>query len=168
MSLPKTIHAGQLSEVGTTQLEVLGSLRYSEDGLKAYRYCYATEAILQGECVYQAPLASYSMFQVSVDLSDDCPLVAGVALYTIASGSYGWVQVQGNMPTIRSMDDIALKDALVGHATTDGECDGDDTTGKEHLVFGFALGAATTFTDDNDTALLDCCVGYLHNCLFKP
>ncbi|KKN72289.1 hypothetical protein LCGC14_0412400 [marine sediment metagenome] len=167
MALLKAIHGEELSVVGTTQLETLGALRLSLDGLSAYRYCYATEAILQGECVYQGPLASYSLYQVSIDLSDDCPLVAGVALYSIPSGSYGWVQVAGQMLTIRSMNDIALKDALVGHATTDGEADGDDTTGNEHIVFGMALGAATTFEDDNGTTL-DCCIGFLHNCLFKP
>lgn len=165
MSALKTIHEGQLSVVGTTQLETLGTLRYSLDGLKAYRYVKAAEAILQADCVYQQPLGT--MYHVTKDLSDDCPLVAGVALYSIANASYGWVQVMGYHANVRSMIDIALKDALVGHATTDGECDGDDTTGNEHIVFGFALGAFSTFEDDNGDTL-DCCAAYLHNCLYKP
>ncbi len=165
MAQLKTIHEEQLSVVDTTQLETLGSLRFSEDGLKAYRYCYANEAILQGDVVFQEPLGT--LYHITPDLSDDIPLVAGVALYSIAAESYGWVQVSGYMATIRSMNDIALKDALVGHATNNGEADGDDTANKEHLVFGFALSAAITFVDDNGDTL-DCCIGYLNNCLYKP
>ena len=121
----KTIHEGQLSVVGTTQLEDLGSLRYSLDGLMAYRYCYATENILQGDCCYQAPLASYSLYNITRDLSDDIPLVAGVALYTIASGSYGWIQVSGQMTTIRS---ARAGVRAAGSPTRSGICVSPDTS----------------------------------------
>lgn len=165
MALLKTIHEGQLSVVGTTQLETLGALRYSEDGLKAYRYCYANEAILQGDVVFQEPLGT--LYHITPDLSDDCPLVAGVALYSIPILNYGWVQVSGYNALIRDDNAVALKDALVGHATTNGECTGDDTANKEHLVFGFALLATFDAEDDNGDTL-DFCAGYLSNCLYKP
>jgi len=165
MALLKTIHVEQLSVVGTTQLETLGALRFSEDGLKAYRYCKSGAGILQGECIFQKALGT--LYHIIRDLSADCPLVAGIALYSIPAASYGWVQVAGYMPTIRDDAAVGLKGALTGHATTDGEASDDDVTNKEHLVFGFALSASTTFVDDNDTTL-DCCAGYLHNCLYKP
>lgn len=166
MSLLKTIHPDQLTVVGTAAIERLGSLRYSLDGLKAYRYCKATEAILQGDVVYQAPLTSNVLFEITKDLSDDIPLVAGVALYSIASGSYGWVQVMGYNGLVRDDNAVALKDALVGGGT-DGECTGDDTSNKEHLVFGMAMLATFDTEDDNDSTL-DFCAAFLHNCLYKP
>lgn len=166
MSKLKTIHAGQLTNVGTVQLENLGTKRYSEDGLEKYRYVkVVTVALLQGEVCYQADLATYDMFNVHNDQSVDSPQVAGVAIVTIAKNSYGWVQVGGYHPNVREDGAVALKDALIGDgATKDGEAD-TMAAGEEHLAFGFALGAATTFEDDNGDTL-DCCKAYLSNCLF--
>ncbi|KKN72288.1 hypothetical protein LCGC14_0412390 [marine sediment metagenome] len=166
MALLKAIHEGQLTVTGTTQLEVLGELRFSIDGLKAYRYIKnVTAALLQGEVVYQADLANFDLFNVHNDISVDSPLVAGVAIVSIAQNSYGWIQVSGYMATVRDDAGVSLKDPLIGHST-DGEAD-TMAAGEEHLVFAFTLGDSTTFTDDNGSSL-DCSPAYLHNCLFKP
>ena len=138
--------------------------RTTVDG-KEYVYVKAVAAVLQGDCLYQKPIsATVLMHHVWKDQSADCGLVAGVAVVSMASGEYGWLIVKGHFATVRSMNDIALKDALIGH-TVDGEADGDATSTNEHFVFGFAMSAATTFTDDNGSSL-DCCEAMLTNCLY--
>ncbi len=173
MALLKTIHASQVTEVTTVPTEVLGEHRYSEDGLRKYRYVKSViiaTGILQGEVVYQAPLVeqvlptlTYYMFEVSNDYSADSPLVAGVAIVSIPLNSYGWIQTMGYHATVRDDAAITAKTALVGH-TTDGEVD-IMAAGEEHLVFAFTLGVSTTFEDDNGNTL-DCCLAYLHNTLY--
>jgi len=165
MALPKTIHAGQVTEVSTTPLEIIGSIRYSEDGLKKYRYIkVVTVALLQGEVCYQADLATYDPFNVHNDYSVDCPHAAAVAIVSIPLNSYGWVQVGGYHPNLREDGAVALKDPLIGDGDDDGECDTMAAT-EEHLVFAFTLSDTTTFEDDNGNTL-NCCKAYLHNCLF--
>lgn len=165
MALLKTIHAGALTEVTTSPIEVLGTHRFSEDGLKAYRYVKVViAALLQGEVVYQADLATYDMFNVSNDQSVDSPQVAGVAIVSIPLNSYGWIQTKGYNATVRDDAAVTAKGALIGDSAVDGEADL-MAAGEEHLAFAFVLGVSTTFEDDNGNTL-DCCLAYIHNTLY--
>lgn len=167
MSELKTIHAGQLTEVGTIPIERLGSHRHSEDGLRKYRYVkVVTVPLLQGEVCYQADLANFEIYNVHNDYSVDSPHVAGVAIVTIPLLSYGWIQVNGWIQYVREDGSVALKDPLIGDTDDHGEADTMAAT-EEHLVFGFAFEATTTFTDDNGTEGLNVCQAILHNCLFN-
>lgn len=163
----KTIHAGQVIEVNDVPIEKLGTLRYSVDGKKKYRYVkVVTSTLLQGEVCYQADLANFEIYNVHNDYSVDSPLVAGVAIFTIPLLSYGWIQVNGWIQYVREDGSVALKDPLIGDTDDHGEADTMAAT-EEHLVFGFAFQATTTFTDDNGSTGLNVCQAILHNCLFN-
>ena len=132
---------------------------------KVYRYVKSAATILQGEVVYPIAYVASTMWSVTNDEATDGGLmVAGVAMVSIQSGYYGWIQVGGVNATIRCATGVLIKEFLHGH-TVNGECE-NISAGDEHLVFGISLAAATTFTDDNGTESLDCVPGYLHNCLW--
>jgi len=119
-------------------------------------------AMAVGDVIWQAKLATYSMYEGTyVDGDADVLLAAGVAVSAVADDGYGWAQVNGYCAQARNDDGVANADPLVGH-TVDKEADTMAAT-EEHLVFGFACGdTVDTGGDDVDYG-----PAILHNCLWN-
>jgi len=139
----------------STAKEVLGMLRFHNDG-RIYRYIRAEDQnIAIGEVVYHASAVAEE-WEVSTDYSGGSSVavkVAGVAIGTITDAYYGWVQVSGYCPMVRTDAGVAAGEALIGH-TVDGEAD-TMAAGEENLVFGYAL------ADDATINSQDACIAQL-------
>lgn len=110
-------------------------------------------AIADGTCVY--PTTTIGV--VSPDFTGGNGLtgrVVGVGIGAIAAGSFGWVQVSGIHPAVKTDAGVSAGDALVGH-TVDGEAD-TMADGEEEFVFGFALTADTATEPHSSQAMLQC------------
>ncbi len=113
-------------------------------------------AIADGTCVYPTIVIGV----VSPDFTGGNGLtgmVAGVGISAIAAGSYGWIQVDGIHPAVKTDAGVAAGEGLIGH-TVNGEADTVDTTTAAEipLVFGFALTADTTTEPHSAQVMLKC------------
>ena len=158
----KNIWSQNLDEISSTARETLGALRFSDDG-RAYRYGQLIDqAGAQGEVVYDAS-ATEGEFKYTTDYtggSGTSVKVAGVIHHDVSTFTinyYGWFQVGGFCPMVRTDTDVAAGEALVGH-TVDGEAD-TMADGEEELVFGFAMADDTTINSQ------DACVAQLSGIL---
>jgi len=110
-------------------------------------------AIADGTCVYPTIVVGV----VSPDFTGGNGVtgrVVGVGIAAIAAGSYGWVQVSGIHPAVKTDAGVSAGDALIGH-TVDGEAD-TMADGEEEFVFGFALAADTGTEPHSAQAMIQC------------
>ena len=151
-----------LGEISATALETLGALRYETDG-RVYRYGQLIDqAGAYGEVVYPAS-AVEGEWKFTTDYTGGSGVtgkVAGVIDHDLAvftENYYGWFQVGGFCPMVRTDAGVSAGDPLIGH-TVDGEA---DTMGNDEYekVFGFALADDTTINSQ------DACVAKLSGIL---
>ncbi len=122
-----------VTDTYTYQAFPLGMYR-EEDG-KGYRFGKVSDAdvaVTNGSVVFSLAPAT-SMWTVTADISDSVAnLVVGVAVATVANGSYGWFQTKGYHAVIKTSgaDDIAVGESLiaVGDGTVDGIANGTAST----------------------------------------
>ena len=142
-------------------LYALGQYR-EEDGL-GYRYVKydngtANITMAAGYLLY-VKAAGTSEWTVTHDVSDTTTnMVRGVAIAVIADGGYGWMQTKGYNAAVETDagDDFAAGDALIAHATEDGEA---DRTAKGTAPVSRVVGWATAADDDTaDTVAAVLCL----------
>jgi hypothetical protein len=89
---------------------------------------------------------------VTRDVSDtDRNLVAGVAMAAATDGKFLWMQTWGRHATVKTDggDDIVKGDAVIAHATADGDVDrAAQDTAPPNRVVGWALADDTATTVD--------------------
>jgi hypothetical protein len=147
-----------VTDTSTTQQHGLGIFR--REGNKTYVYVQVVnQAVTIGQSL---TIASTADGIVTSDRDGGSQLafcVRGVAVGSIASGSYGWIQCQG-VCTYAGDGSVAAADGLVPHATEDGDADTVTATsvaaGTEALVFGFALTLDGSGAGATGTAYIDC------------
>lgn len=90
-------------------------------------------------------------WEVTIDRAGGSSLgriAAGVALGTVTDAYYGWIQVAGLNTYTKTDGSVAVGDALVPHASANGQADtaasGSTVANTEAQVFGYALVADTT------------------------
>jgi len=153
-----TFALGRLADltiVSTTQQFPLG--KKVEDQLgNVYRYVQNiaadTLALADGQVVY---LADDGEWIVTRDFTGGSAVggrVVGVAISTVAYGSYGWIQTAGIHDAVYTDGGVAAGDYLVGHSV-DGEAD-TMADGEEEQVFGQALADDTATGQETCPALL--------------
>lgn len=116
---------------------------------KVYKYVRAEDANLAvGDVVEYSDTTGYEVTKDRAGGSSIGRVVAGVALGTITDAYYGWIQVAGLNTYTKTDGSVAVGEALVPHATADGQADtvdnGSTTVNTEAQVFGYALVADTT------------------------
>ena len=142
-------------------LYALGQYR-EEDG-KGYRYVKFESGTAAIACVAGYLLyifdASVSPWEVTHDVSDSSTNgVRGVAVSVIADEGFGWMQTKGYNAAVETDagDDFAEGDALIAHATEDGEADRTAKgTAPVSRVVGWAMAADN---DTDDTVAADLCL----------
>jgi hypothetical protein len=150
-----------VTDTDTTAKHTLGILRF--EGNKQYVYVQVIDkAVALGDSCTPASTADGI---VTIDRSGGSSLamcVRGVAVGTIASGSYGWIQKQG-IAVVQCDGGVAAGDALIpsANASSDGHADtavaASDAANTEYQTFGFALTADAGAADgDTATAYLNC------------
>lgn len=116
---------------------------------KVYKYIRAEDAALAvGDVVEYSDTTGYEVTKDRAGGASLGRVVAGVALGTITDAYYGWIQVAGLNTYTKSDGSVAVGDALVPHASSDGLADtaasGSTVVNTEAQVFGYALVADTT------------------------
>lgn len=115
----------------TTDENGVGSVRWSADGTKAYRWVLhdngaGNVAAVAGNFAYVLAVSGTSAGQVTTvtsDLSDSAGVGAGVWQAAVADGSYGWVQVAGVATLTTALTAGADGNALTPVGSTDGTLD---------------------------------------------
>ena len=103
--------------------------------------------------------SDFDDFEVSTDCSDTTGCAnrpAGIALGTVAAGSYCFIQVRGPYATIRTNqdDDIAAGDTIIVDTDEDGQCDSVALgTASTHVPLAIAT-AADVDADDTVAGIL--------------
>jgi hypothetical protein len=116
---------------------------------KTYKYVRAEDANLAvGDVVEYSDTSGYEVTKDRAGGASLGRIVAGVALGTITDAYYGWIQVAGLNTYTKTDGSVAVGEALVPHASADGQADtvasGSTVVNTEAQVFGFALVADTT------------------------
>lgn len=114
-----------------------------------YKYILVEDATLaKGHVVEYSDTSGYEVTKDRAGGSSLGRIVAGVALGAITDAYYGWIQVAGLNTYTKTDGSVAVGDALVPHASTDGIADtaesGSTAVNTEAQVFGYALVADTT------------------------
>lgn len=133
---PKLVPAGSLTEQDVTQLNELGSIRYDEQG-NEFRYVKAQSAISKGNVCGPVFSASASRWTVTptVALSPG-KFPAGVGLYSISGGAYGYVQKTGVNYYTNSKSAVTAGLFLTWRSNLVAT---QLAAGHEHLSFGLAM-----------------------------
>jgi hypothetical protein len=147
-----------VTDTSTTALHGLGIRRF--EGNKAYRYVQVVDqAVTIGQSLC---IASTTDGIVTSDRSGGSQLaycVRGVAVGSIASGSYGWIQYMG-VCTYAGDGSVAAAEGLVPHASEDGDADtvtaSSTAANTEARCFGFALILDGSGAGATGTAYIDC------------
>lgn len=130
--------------IHTTPEAQLGAL-YSQPGGKIYRYVKFVDAVTYaaGQVCTWADATGTSVTNDISGGSSIGSIVAGVCQAVMTQNSYGYVQVSGYYPTIKTSgaDDIAIGENLFVHASTDGTCDGAAASTWSSGNFGVAVAA---------------------------
>ena len=149
-----------VTDVRTSTQGALYALgQYREEDGKGYRYVKYEAGTAAITCAvnYLLYVFDYSVspWEVTHDVSDsNTNAVRGVAISVIADEGFGWMQTRG-LGTVETDagDDVAEGDALIAHATEDGEA---DRTAKGTAPVSRVVGWATAADDDTaDTVSLD-------------
>lgn len=132
-----------------TALFTPGTIVQDKATSKVYKYILAEDAALAvGDVVEYSDTSGYEVTKDRAGGASLGRVVAGVALGTITDAYYGWIQVQGLNTYTKTDGSVAVGDALVPHATADGQADtaasGSTVVNTEAQVFGYALVADTT------------------------
>lgn len=116
---------------------------------KAYKYVLAYETLALGDVVeYNTAANGYKVTKDRAGGTSIGRIPAGVALGAITAGQYGWIQVAGLNTYCKTDGSVAAGDALVPHATADGQAD-TATSGSTVVItaaqtFGYSLVADTS------------------------
>ena len=114
-----------------------------------YKYILVEDANLAiGDVVEFSDTSGYEVTKDRAGGASLGRIPAGVALNTITDGQYGWIQVAGLNTYTKTDGSVAVGDALVPHASADGQAD-TATSGSTVVItaaqtFGYALVADTT------------------------
>ncbi len=116
---------------------------------KAYKYILVEDANLAvGDVVEYSDTSGYEVTKDRAGGASLGRVVAGVALGTITDAYYGWIQVKGLNTYTKTDGSVAVGQAIVPHASSDGVADsvesGSTAVNTEAQVFGYALVADTT------------------------
>jgi len=145
----------------TKQVEP-GTIFFDDSNGKVYRYVLVEDAALAiGDVVEYADDSGY---EVTNDRSGGASIgrvVAGVAVGTITDAYYGWIQVSGIHTAVKTDGAVAAGDALIPHASVDGQADTavQSSTGVVTAAetFGYALATdAGTTSAGTVAAMLRC------------
>ena len=132
-----------------TALFTPGTVHQDKATSKVYKYVRAEDAALAvGDVVEYSDTTGYEVTKDRAGGASLGRVAAGVALGTITDAKYGWIQVAGLNTYTKSDCSVAVGDALVPHASADGQADtaesGSTAVNTEAQVFGYALVADTT------------------------
>lgn len=116
---------------------------------KVYKYVQIEDmAVAVGDVVEYSNTSGWEVTKDRAGGSSLGRIAAGVALGTITDAYYGWIQVAGLNTYTKTDGSVAVGDALVPHASADGQADtaesGSTAVNTEAQVFGYALVADTT------------------------
>jgi hypothetical protein len=116
---------------------------------KVYKYVLVEDANLAvGDVVEYSDTSGYEVTKDRAGGASLGRIAAGVALGTVTDAQYGWIQVAGLNTYTKTDGSVAVGDALVPHASADGQADtaasGSTVVNTEAQVFGYALVADTT------------------------
>lgn len=155
----KQLPATKLTDTSSTAQEELGRIRW--EGGKAYRYVLVEDADLAlGEVVEYSDTSGYEVTNDRSGGSSIGRVVAGVAIGAITDATYGWIQVHGRHTNVITDGGVSAGDALVPHASADGQADtaesGSTATNTEAQVFGYALAADGATTTKRVVAEIRC------------
>jgi hypothetical protein len=98
------IHDTALTATSTTAQEMLGACRIEHDdtkGERRYIYIQAGAAIVKGDVLVTDDETGYGVAPLTTTATRAYRKPIGVAIGTIASGSYGWIQVYGHCTSIQ-------------------------------------------------------------------
>lgn len=147
--MAKQLPATKLTADDSSAQEELGRIRW--EGSKAYKYVLAEDADISiGEVVEYSDTSEYEVTNDRSGGSSIGRVVAGVAIGDITDGQYGWIQVYGRNTSTVTDGGVSAGEALIPHASADGQADSVSSTTSsvlESQVFGYALaddGATTT------------------------
>ncbi|MDD5501600.1 MAG: hypothetical protein PHH57_08005, partial [Candidatus Omnitrophica bacterium] len=112
----------------STAKEQLGAIRWEYSttyGWRCYKYVQAASdtTVANGTAL---AYTDYTRTVVSSDRDDtNANWIAGVGVGAITASYYGWIQIKGYHSVVATDagDDIAIGDALILHASTDGVVD---------------------------------------------
>lgn len=106
--------------------DVLGSVRWSADGKKAYRLVQVVDlALVVGDLVcFSTANDNKHVTSDRAGGTSENTRVAGLAIVACAVGSCCWIQVAGlSEAAIVTDGSVAAGEAIIAHATTDGGAD---------------------------------------------
>lgn len=147
VGIPRNSFATDTSTVAAYDL---GTVVEDKATSKVFKYIQAEDAALAvGDVVeYSTAANGYEVTKDRAGGTSAGRVVAGVALGTVADGSYGWIQVRGLNTYCKTDGSVAAGHALVPHASSDGVADtaesGSTAVNTEAQVFGYSLVADTT------------------------
>lgn len=133
----------------TTPVVAPGTVVQDKATSKVYKYILVEDANLAvGDVVEYSDTSGYEVTKDRAGGASLGRIAAGVALGTITDAKYGWIQVAGLNTYTKTDGSVAVGDALVPHASADGQADtaasGSTVVNTEAQVFGYALVADTT------------------------
>lgn len=116
---------------------------------KAYRYVLIEDAaVANGDVVEYSDTSGYEVTKDRAGGASIGRVVAGVAVSTVADGSYGFIQVSGKHSSVKTAGDITTGAVMIPHATYDGKAtiavDSSSATGTDGQRFAFSLAADDT------------------------
>lgn len=145
--IPRNSYA---TDTSTVAAYTPGTVVVDKATSKVYKYILAEDAALALGDVVEYTTAANGI-EVTNDRAGGTSagrVAAGVALGTIAHGSYGWIQVAGLNGRVKTGGSVAAGAALVPHSSSDGLAitaeSGSTAVNTEAQVFGYALVADTT------------------------
>ena len=151
----KSINATKLAANDATATDTPGEYRMSADG-KIYRYVQALDiAVANGLVVENADAAN--SYEVSIDRAGGSSIgriPAGVGIGAITADYYGWVLVRGVHTSVLSDGSVAVGEAVVPHASTNGGID-TAATGSTVAVTGQQLVGYALADDTTTRAVVD-------------
>lgn len=155
----------KLTDTSTTAEEEKGIIRWefnsTNNEWEAYKYVQLDSSAANAAAA--GTVLTYKNgygYVVTDDISASKQnFVAGVAIGTIAKGSYGWIKIWGYYSAVKTNgdDDISKGDALIVDSSTDGTCDSVAAgTAPTHKILGIA--AADDVDGSNTVAALITCL----------
>ena len=119
----KGVWSGAVTDVHTTQKEVIGSTRFH--GMKVYRYHKfdngsGNVAAVVGNAVYFKQAQDIVTSDITDADASPHMVVAGVLVSAPADGQFCWIQVRGPVTLNQAVGSYAAGKGAKGHASTDG------------------------------------------------
>lgn len=137
-----------------------GTVHYSADGSKAYRFVRADFAVAIGDLCCFSTTGDSDRAGVSPDNGGaTCvlTLAAGLGLSVIAATEFGWIQVKGlNDVAVVTDGGLVQGENIIAHATTNGGAESGTAAEQEAAVFGQALQTDTGTVLAAGEIMLEC------------